>query len=72
MPLNQSKRINRKTFPNISSEELPHSKRVIKIFTFSIKMVMFEFFIKKNGNFKKILKTKSDPNIHQNAPNCII
>ena len=22
--------------------------------------------------FKKILKTKSDPNIHQNAPNCTI
>ena len=39
------KHINRKTFPNISSKELPHSKRVSKIFTFYIKMVIFDIFI---------------------------
>ena len=26
----------------------------------------------KNGNFCNFLNTKSDPNIHQNAPNCTI
>ena len=29
-------------------------------------------FLYKNGNFLFSLKTKSDPNIHQNAPNCTI
>ena len=43
-------------------QKFPHSKRVSKIFIFYI----------KNDNFWKILKTKSDPNTHQNAPNCTI
>ena len=54
------KRINRKTFRNISSQELPHSRRVSKIFTsyikngnlfnFHIKMIIFELFDIKNSN----------------------
>ena len=54
------KRINRETFPNISLQELPQMKRVSKIFTFYI----------NNSNFLIFLKTKSDPNIHQNEQNC--
>ena len=34
-------------------------------------MVFFYFYI-KNCNFLNFLWTKSDPNIHQNAPNCTI
>ena len=32
----------------------------------------FQDFIIKNGNFCNYINTKSDPNIHQNAPNCTI
>ena len=35
---------------------------------FKLKMISFEII--KNVNFWIFLKTKSDPNIHQNAPNC--
>ena len=34
-------------------------------------MQFLNFYI-KNGNIKQFLKTKSDQNIHQNAPNCTI
>ena len=34
------------------------------------------FYLKNNNlkksNFRIFLKTKTDPNIHQNAPNCTI
>ena len=35
-------------------------------------MVFFSNFYINNGNFCNFLKTKSDPNIHQKAPNCTI
>ena len=56
------KRINRNMFTKCSPWVIPHSKRVSKIFIFYI----------KNDDFWKILKTKSDQNTHQNAPNCTI
>ena len=34
--------------------------------------MQFLKFLYKNGNLKKKFKTKSDQNIHQNAPNCTI
>ena len=46
------KRINRNMFSKIFSWEIPHSKRVSKIFIFYI----------KNSNFLKKIKTKSDQN----------
>ena len=46
------KRINRNMVSKISLCEIPHSKRVTKIFIFYI----------KNGNFKTKTKTKSDQN----------
>ena len=33
--------------------------------------ILIKFYI-KNSNLKKILKSKSDSNILQNAPKCII
>ena len=56
------KRINRNMFSKFSPWVISHSKRVSKIFIFYI----------KNDDFWKILKTKSDQNTHQNAPNCTI
>ena len=35
-------------------------------------MVIFKKNCIKNGDFLNFLKTKSDPNIRQNAPNCTI
>ena len=32
-------------------------------------MVILKKYI-KNGTFRNFLKSKFDPNIHQNAPNC--
>ena len=34
--------------------------------------MQFLKFLYKNGNLKNFLNTKSDQNIHQNAPNCTI
>ena len=56
------KRISHKCFQKISSQQLADNKRVSKLFNFIYKMVILE----------KILKTKSDPIIHQNAPFCTI
>ena len=56
------KRINRNMFSKTSPWVIPHSKCVSKIFIFYI----------KNDSFRKELKTKSDQNTHQNAPNCTI
>ena len=44
----------------------------LKYLFFYIKKLQFLKFVYKNGNLKKILKTKSHPNIHQNVPNCTI
>ena len=46
--------------------------RVSKIIILLYKKLQFLKFLYKNGNFGNFLKTKSDQNIHQNAPNCTI
>ena len=59
----------RKMCSEISPRELPHiASRYLKYLFFYIKNGIFKLFDIKLVIFLKILKTKSDPNIHQNAP----